>query len=322
MENKNRYQALLRGKISAAISEARAAAVLTHQGVKGTVLEILLSKLFRPLLPADIGVGTGQIIDAHGNTPSHQIDIIIYNKAILPPVLADEKVGIFPIESVLYTIEVKTTLTASGLKSANTSAKNVNTGFKYLPGKFDEEGNSVNHRVSYPRSVIFALNSDLKGNGKSEAERYRNIYKDDTHYLSAICVAGQEYSYESDYQWITMRKKDGFDEILAFIAGVTNTYRKVSESRGYPQLGYYVAPENVEATVSPARDLPELSVKCEKCGAEKRGVFMMDTRQDVTISNDSLKMSTPCDCGGTMVSEIGTYVIKKGKLIDITPIQV
>ncbi|MDD1859212.1 hypothetical protein, partial [Pseudomonas aeruginosa] len=64
MENKNQYQALLRGKVAAAIAQARSAADVTHKGVKGAVLEILLSKLFRPLLPADIGVGTGQIIDA------------------------------------------------------------------------------------------------------------------------------------------------------------------------------------------------------------------------------------------------------------------
>ncbi|EOG5413242.1 DUF6602 domain-containing protein [Cronobacter sakazakii] len=319
MDNKNRYQALLRGKISAAISEARAAAVLTHQGVKGTVLEILLSKLFRPLLPADIGVGTGHIIDAYGNPPSHQIDIIIYNKAILPPVLVDETIGLFPIESVLYTIEVKTTLTASGLKSSNISAEKVNKNFKYLSGKFDEEGNTINHQVSHPRSIVFALNSDLKGNRISEAERYKNIYKNEPPYLSAICVAGQEYSYECDYQWITMRNANGFDEILAFIAGVTNTYRSVSETRGYPQLGYYVAPEDIEVTVSPSADLPELTVKCMSCGAEKKGIYTLDKRQDMTISNGTLEMSTPCECGGVMVSETGNYIIKKGKLVEITP---
>lgn len=61
MAVKNQYQNLLRSKIVSAISQAKAAAGFSHQGVKGTVLELLISQLFQPLLPADVGVGTGQI---------------------------------------------------------------------------------------------------------------------------------------------------------------------------------------------------------------------------------------------------------------------
>jgi|APLak6261659701_1056019.scaffolds.fasta_scaffold15522_2 hypothetical protein len=86
MVNKNQYQALLRAKIKSAIEQARAASVFTHQGVKGAVLEILIGSLFRPLLPPDIGVGTGQIIDCYNSPMSRQIDIILYDSSILPPV--------------------------------------------------------------------------------------------------------------------------------------------------------------------------------------------------------------------------------------------
>ncbi|WP_414477702.1 DUF6602 domain-containing protein [Pandoraea pnomenusa] len=85
MPNKNQYQAFLRAKISGAIAEARAASSIKHQGVKGTVLEILVARLFRPLLPSDIGIGSGQIIDKIHGSMSTQIDIILYDKSILPP---------------------------------------------------------------------------------------------------------------------------------------------------------------------------------------------------------------------------------------------
>jgi len=319
MKNKNPYQALLRGKVTSAIAQARAAAHMTHQGVKGSVLEILLSQLFRPLLPADIGVGTGQIIDAFGNPPSPQIDIVIYNKAILPPVLVDNNVGIFPIESVLYTIEVKTTLNSRELSIAELSAKTINTVYKYLPGKLDEEGNRINHSISKPRAVVFALNTDLKANGMTEAERYKKIYKKETHYLGAICVAGREYCYENDEHWISMRNEEDFDEVLALISGITNTYRGVSDSRGYPLLGYYVAPENITSIITPSVVLPELTVKCVQCGKELKTIPTFAGFKDLTI-NGAITIPSLCECGGKLTSEKGNYIIKNERLREINPI--
>ncbi|STO18312.1 hypothetical protein [Escherichia coli] len=64
MKNKNQYQALLRGKVESAIAQAKSAAGFSHQGVKGAVLEILLSQLFRPLLPADVGIAQGKSLNS------------------------------------------------------------------------------------------------------------------------------------------------------------------------------------------------------------------------------------------------------------------
>jgi len=316
MKDKNQYQALLRGKVSAAIAQARAAAEITHKGVKGTVLEILLSKLFKPLLPADIGVGTGQIIDAHGNTPSPQIDIVIYNKAILPPVLIDENVGLFPIESVLYTIEVKTKLNSRELKTAHASAKLINNNFKYLDGNVDQKNKPIQQSINKPRSIIFALNTDLKENGLSEAERYMKIYSSDFPYLTAICVAGREYSYEDRECWVSMRNPKEFDEILNLIAGITNTYRDVSQSRGYPLLGHYVATDRCGYNLIPYTDLPNLKVKCNRCGITKEVIAIFNNRESKVI-HDTISHDEPCECGGKLTSERATYKIKGGRLREI-----
>lgn len=318
MENKNQYQALLRGKVASAIAEARSAEGTTHSGVKGSILEILLSKLFRPLLPSDIGVGTGQIIDSFGNPPSHQIDIVIYNKEILPPVLIDGYVGIFPIESVLYTIEVKTTLNARELSTSHISAKNINTMYQYLPGKLDSKGKRINHSIRKPIAVIFALNTNLKENGASEAKRYMNNYKNDRSYLNAICVVGREYSYEDRDCWVTIRNASDYDEVLNLIAGITNTYRAISDSRGFPLLGYYIAVEKNEPVLTPSDGLPKLTVKCEQCENRREVICTFDF-DDTTIVNSTITYPIPCECGGKFISDVGVYVIKNGRIRDINP---
>jgi hypothetical protein len=243
--DKNQFQAFLRARIIGAIESARAASGLTHQGVKGTVLEILVRDLFRPLLPADIGVGTGQILECANGRLSTQVDVVLYDKSILPPILVDESNGIFPIEAVLYAIEVKTTLTRHDLKSAHENAKALHS-FSYIPGRV-REGSPPLPPLQRVRSVIFALNSDLAEGGKTEAARYKEIYKKEPTYIVAICVAGREYWYRQDTGSVKFHLSEKFDEVLAFIAGVTNTYRFVSESRGYPPLGNYIASDSAAA---------------------------------------------------------------------------
>ncbi len=314
MSTNNAYQALLRGKVRAVIAEAKAAAAFSHQGVKGTVLEILISKLFKPFLPADIGVGTGQIIDSYGTPLSPQIDIILYDKSILPPILMDERLGIFPIESVLYTIEVKTTLNATELASAHVAAEKISK-FGYLPGLKDEQGNQKNHSIEKARSVVLALRSDLSGSGITEAQRYKNFYGESNAHLRAICVIGHEYWYDDGEDWIGCQHAEEFDEVLAFIGGVTNTYKEVSKSRHNPLLGNYVVPEISSFKTIQSRKVARVPITCADCGKEamfKPSVGKMDLVVNGTISN-----SDPCpECGGKMSSVIGTYKFVKGELAE------
>ncbi|HCL5534519.1 TPA: hypothetical protein N2N29_000515 [Citrobacter werkmanii] len=312
MINRNQYQALLRSKVQSAMAQAKAAAGFTHQGVKGSVLEILVSQLFRPLLPADIGMGTGQIIDSYTGEMSGQIDIILYDKAILPPIIFDANTGLFPIESVLYTIEVKTTLNSTELTSAHKSAKAIRQNFSYRPGLKDTNNNELNHSIEKVISVVFALNSDLKRDGISEAGRYRKIYKNEERFIRAICVADREYCYEDRDYWRSTRNTENFDEILLFISGISNTYKRVSNSRMQPLLGHYIAPEHYPQTLLAAEDMPELIVKCSLCNKELSIICDFGNQNTTIIGN--IKHHLRCDCGGELISESGTYIIKHGRL--------
>jgi len=77
--------------------------------VKGRLRELVIDQLLRPVLPPSFGLGAGIIMDSHGNS-SGEIDVVIFNKDILPPLLFNEREGVFPVEACLYAIEVKSTL--------------------------------------------------------------------------------------------------------------------------------------------------------------------------------------------------------------------
>ena len=107
-----------------AVSEAADLDPLDHQGMKGTLREIVIGQLFRPVLPPEVQIATGKVV-AHTGATSSQVDLVLYSPTILPPALYDEKNGFVPVESALYTIEVKSRLTAEGVAEAVANAQSV-----------------------------------------------------------------------------------------------------------------------------------------------------------------------------------------------------
>jgi hypothetical protein len=178
------YRDLILSRVQAAIGAARAARGISHNGLLGEIREILLRELFRPLLPADIGVGHGQIISHTGRT-SRQTDVVLYDRRILPPILFQESSGLFPVESVLQTVEVKSQLTSTELRSSHDAASDL-LQFDYLHGFIDASGLGLPQTITKAISTIFALDTDLAPGGKSEIERYSAMYS-----VELIRSAGQ-----------------------------------------------------------------------------------------------------------------------------------
>lgn len=313
----NRYKSLLRSRVEAAISQARAAqGSIGHRGVMGKVVEILVKELFRPLLPVDIGVGTGQIIENQDKRCSREHDVILYDKSILPPILYEQETGLFPIESVLYTIEIKTTLTAQELKKAHVAAKELN-GFGYLPGQKDSSGKEKHHRVEKVRSVIFALSSDLSEGGKTEAGRYKEIYGDDYPFIRALCVAEKEYWHETGGIWVKHPGEAKYDEVLSFIGGVMNTYAGVAESRGRPCLGHYVidtlSKRDLVYIASGTENIVE--VRCPSCG--HNAVLSLGNIPMNLNVKDGFNADIRCVCGGKCSAPGGRYEIRDHQLVRV-----
>ncbi len=299
-------------RVLGAIQMARAADGITHSGVRGRVREILIKELFKPLLPSHIGISSGQIIACKSGKLSREQDIIIYDKSLLPAMDFDADTAIVPIESVLYTIEIKSRLTKAELVSADSSAGEL-TEFDYLPSRTLLEGREVLHASAKLNSVIFALDSDLVESEHGEVQRYKEIYNGRTPHLKALCVAGRGYWYESRGSWVKIGGELEFDEILAFISGVMNTYGKVSKSRGYFPIGEYLIKPGNDLRTFPSGTAPTLIVECEHCNDRAVVSFptnaaSMQTWADGYVGQDN------CDrCGGRRVAAAGTYMLREGR---------
>lgn len=96
-----------------------------HSLHKGTPREVFIKEFLESHLPGNVSIGTGEIIDCNSRPGEqrNQYDIIIYKKEF--PKL-DFGGGIFGylIESVVATIEVKSTLTKEEFKKAAKAAYN------------------------------------------------------------------------------------------------------------------------------------------------------------------------------------------------------
>lgn len=235
-----KYKAMFRLRVATAIAAAKAVAEITHPVVKGRIREILVGDMFRPLLPADLGVGTGHIVGSDGDISTEQ-DIVIYDRHILAPVLFGEGgLGLFPIECVLATVEVKTKMTATELRKAHDSAAAIHR-FRYLPGEREKlTGRVLPHDVRNAIATVLALGTDLSCSGKEEIDRYREINPGPDPALRAICVSGRGYWYFKDGRWECHKADGQHDETCAFVVGLFDTFSVVGASRQQPNLAGYL----------------------------------------------------------------------------------
>ncbi|XXX77676.1 DUF6602 domain-containing protein [Sorangium sp. So ce134] len=230
------YHQVYFSRVASAISACRTVTALSHSGEKGRIREILIRSLFRPLLPADLGVGSGFILSC-AKQISNQQDVILYDRSIVPPAMFDDDTGFFPIESVLHTIEIKSCLDIGGLRAAHASAKEV--------AKFQLLGVDGKPTLSGPRptSSIFALATDLKEGGKKEDERYAELRGDDPPFLGYICVVNCGYWWHSDGSCRAWPERHPYAEVFGFLTGIMNVLPKVYEERRRirPPIGAYLS---------------------------------------------------------------------------------
>ena len=90
---------------------------IKHMGERGSEREAVLKSFLSAYLPTRYGISSGEIVDYQGGT-SHQCDLIIYDHYNCPLLLAGRDVRIFPAESVLAVIEVKSVLSAKEIEDS------------------------------------------------------------------------------------------------------------------------------------------------------------------------------------------------------------
>lgn len=90
---------------------------IKHMRERGSEREAVLKSFLSQYLPTRYGISSGEIVDYEGKT-SHQSDLIIYDHFNCPLLLAGKNVRIFPAESVLAVIEVKSVLSAKEIEDS------------------------------------------------------------------------------------------------------------------------------------------------------------------------------------------------------------
>ena len=108
------------------VAQSKIPAGAGHSLHKGTPREEFIKEFLESHLPASIAIGSGEIID-HSSKPGgmrNQFDIVLYNRSY-PKLDFGGGLSGFLIESVVATIEVKSTLTESDLEQGIKAAVNA-----------------------------------------------------------------------------------------------------------------------------------------------------------------------------------------------------
>lgn len=99
------------------------ASVSDHSTILGDARESFIRDVLERFLPSSITIGSGQIIDQHGDR-SKQVDIIIYRREF-PILKTYGPSDVYLIEGVIAAIEVKSSLNEQSLKMALENLKSV-----------------------------------------------------------------------------------------------------------------------------------------------------------------------------------------------------
>jgi hypothetical protein len=247
-------------RVSTALAAAEHVGALGHRGLAGQLRELVVRELLRPIAPHCIGFGTGKIVD-HVGGESRQIDLIIYDKRMMPPLLfaLDEPLGLYPIEACLYAIEVKTKATARDVRHAMDVGESVGA-LTYVP-----EHCLGDDPLSHVTTLLFSFDSTLK-TPEREHERWRKLQLDRprtrvarvadaagnwvVHLLPpllAACVVGRGYGYydplrgEGSFGWLSDMPHPN-DEVLSCMAGISNTLLGATHRPGLPFGRYFLGP--------------------------------------------------------------------------------
>ncbi len=123
-------------------------AIIPHNATKGAENEESLRNVIRSFIPQRYSVGAGIIIDSFGHR-SRQIDIVIYDSQTYPALFSSTSTVLFPVETVIAAIEVKTFFDGAKLKDVVENCRSVRS-LKH----YDERIILNTPSASYPVDII------------------------------------------------------------------------------------------------------------------------------------------------------------------------
>lgn len=100
------------------------AQLVEHNAERGRENEAAFARVLTAFVPQRFGVGTGLVIDRDGNS-SRQMDIVLFEQADEPRVLAQTNQLLFPVETTAGVIEVKTRFSTDDVQDCARKAKSI-----------------------------------------------------------------------------------------------------------------------------------------------------------------------------------------------------
>ena len=226
--------------VKALIEKSKSLSGLSHKETKGVLRELFVREALRPFLASNCDIGSGIIINQRG-IQSNQTDIVIYDNRILPPFIKQQNIGVFPVESVLATIEVKSNLRKTDIDKAETDAK--------LLCETIHRQQHITSSISGPDPYCALFGFYGRGTKKlSEETEGRAWLAENVRCLQSICLANMYSWVKSSSGW-SMRIADSTsnEETKGFIADVIDSVRRITSLR---EVNLQLGPEWLKAYIS------------------------------------------------------------------------
>jgi len=255
---------IFRGISAKLLADFEISSQVNHQGVKGTYRESALKDfLLSGRLPAKYGLGSGEIVSPTMDV-SKQCDLIIYDQFNNIPLLYDEQIQVYPIDSIYGVIEVKSGLSKPVLFEA---LENIRAVKRLAPGDIMEiqSGPYVTQTMKrpIPFGVIFAYS--LAGNSLDSLKDNLREWERDTdsnYWPNMIVVLGEGTIYHKD----GLNSCFSNDEITKQSIPIAFYYKRDALFNFYCTLldlcrSMYLAPINLNSYFEPAIKMGSYIVK-------------------------------------------------------------
>ena len=217
------FKSILTARINDLWNFYQVSSNLNHQGEKGMLRELFLHRLLEAVLPPHFGIGTGIVVDKWGRQ-SPQIDLVIFDKRLLPPILEENGHGIYPIDAVIRIIEVKSTLKKEGIIQLNKLIKS----FSPLEDeglKLCTYGKLKNGASYYPFVSLFAYETKIVGIEKALKD---NINTTNSSFVVTVSNKG---TYFCENKMVSNENNLLEENVINFLVQVLNKIEKTSETR-------------------------------------------------------------------------------------------
>lgn len=207
------------------IEEVNSLKNLNQTTLKGRLIELFMSRILLRFLTSQYGIGTGVIINQKGDQ-SKQIDIIIYDKRTLPPFIQEKEIGVYPAESVLAVIEVRSWISKEVIRYYSNSAKELYSDI-YNPLSSIYR-NYKKYRPFYSLVGFY----DKENFGKKQRKEILQWMMSNAKPLFGVCLVNK-------FSWLNVTKPEGSlkmvdeynEETKAFVAVLLDNIRTYSQRR-------------------------------------------------------------------------------------------